>query len=928
MLANTARTLMVIPALTAVSRPAGPRPTSRSRLRARAPRIRGSVAALLLGLTGVVVAAISAWLLLGSGRAQFQPEVSGFAAPLVDLIAAAFVMRAASRAPRGRIRAAWALIGIGMVVYAMGDALWAWIAVIRLEDPFPSAADGAYVVFYPLVGAALLLFPSPALAKREAIRLIIDSAIVVLGGGMVVWHSLLGPLLGDPEMDLALQSLALGYPVGDLVLLFAVATIALRRPAGIDPRALVALVGGLALMFVADIAYGELELAGASGESWVDVTYMASSLAIALAGFSQAKIRPLAEDEATPRVGRALLLLPYVALAAGFAVLIAAAQSSGGGRVMELVQGAAGLTVLVLIRQEVINRDNARLLADSARLEAEARYRSLEGQASDTFLLVDAHGVVAYASWSLERVLDIDRSELVGRRITQLAHADDIEALTRFVGDTASGRPVAPLEWRVWTREGVWRLVETIPSNLLGDPAIGKIVLTTRDVGERTALRQQVAQAALRDALTGIPNRVLFEDRIAQAIAAEPRLGIPTSVLLLDLDGFSRLNGSFGHAVGDRVLREVARRLTATTRAVDTVARVGGDGFGILVGGTGTAAEAAGVAERVRVALLEPITEGSTTFELTACVGIATTDGVADADAGKLLRDADVAMTVARGRGHDQVVVFEPSMQHDLEGRFELEADLRHAIAAGELVVHYQPIVELATREIVAAEALVRWDHPTRGRLGPNAFIPLAEETGLIGEIGAWVLQEACHEVARWARLAPGRVPRVSVNLAAAQLADPQLPWHVQTTLAAAGAAPGWLTLEVTESVLVTDTLAAMECLQAIRALGIKISVDDFGTGYSSLSYLQQFPINHIKIDRSFVAPLDDPDKGPGLVPAIVEIGRALGMTTIAEGIETERELERLQEIGCTFGQGYLFGRPADAETMRALIRGPMVKAA
>jgi EAL domain-containing protein (putative c-di-GMP-specific phosphodiesterase class I) len=261
-------------------------------------------------------------------------------------------------------------------------------------------------------------------------------------------------------------------------------------------------------------------------------------------------------------------------------------------------------------------------------------------------------------------------------------------------------------------------------------------------------------------------------------------------------------------------------------------------------------------------------------------------------------------------------------MQQELEARFELEADLRRAIARHELILNYQPIVDLDTRELVGAEALVRWDHPTRGRLGPDLFIPLAEETGLIGDIGAWVLRTACVEVARWAARAPHRVPRVSVNLASAQVADASLPWTVQSALAQAGAAPGWLTLELTERQLVQDTSEVLERLHAIRALGVQISVDDFGTGYSSLAYLQHFPVSHIKIDRSFVTPLDDPEEGPGLAAAIVEIGRALGMSTIAEGIETERQLERLRAMGCPLGQGYLLGRPLESAAMLKLIAG------
>jgi diguanylate cyclase (GGDEF)-like protein len=467
----------------------------------------------------------------------------------------------------------------------------------------------------------------------------------------------------------------------------------------------------------------------------------------------------------------------------------------------------------------------------------------------------------------------------------------------------------------------VWRRVETVSANLLDDPTIGKIVLTTRDVRERKALTQQLTEVAFHDLLTGLPNRPLFVDRVRQALASAHRSAQPTSILKLDIDSFTRLNDSLGHATGDLILQEVGRRLTGAIRAADTVARMGGDEFAVLLDGSATATDALETAERMRSALREPMAMDGTTLELTVAIGIATSEAADDvADPTVLTRNAHVALSLAREGGHDRVVVFSPSMQQALRASFELESDLRLAIARHELVLNYQPICELATRELVGAEALVRWDHPTRGRIAPDVFIPIAEETGLIGDIGTWVLRTACLEVARWARRAPGQVPRVSVNLASAQVADPNLPWTVQSALAQAGAAPGWLTLELTERQLVQDTAEVLERLHSIKALGVQISIDDFGTGYSSLAYLQQFPVNHIKIDRSFVTPLDDPTQGPGLAGAIVEIGRALGMSTIAEGIETERQLERLLAAGCPLGQGYLLGRPVDAETMLSLV--------
>jgi diguanylate cyclase (GGDEF)-like protein len=431
----------------------------------------------------------------------------------------------------------------------------------------------------------------------------------------------------------------------------------------------------------------------------------------------------------------------------------------------------------------------------------------------------------------------------VGRPISRLVHADDADRIQAFIADVAAGRSVTqPLEWRLWDVTGVWRQVETIAANLLDDPSVGQIVLTTRDVRERKTLERQLTQVALHDLLTDLPNRTLFRDRVGHALASAARSQLHTTVLSLGLDSFRRVNESLGHTVGDQVLREVARRLRASVRAADTCARLGGDEFGVLLDGDSTPEDALAAAGRMLAAVREPIDLADNPIHLTASMGIFTA-APTGADAGSLLRRTGVARSVARNSGGDRAVVFEPAMQAAVETRFELESDLRRAIDQAEFVLNYQPIVDLATGELVGSEALVRWDHPTHGRIAPSVFIPLAEQTGLIDEIGTWVLRTACTEVTRWAQLSPGRVPRVSINLSGHQLADPQLAWTVQAAMAHAGAAPSWVTLELTESMLMQNSSAYVERLHAIRALGVQIAIDDFGTGYSSLAYLERFPL-------------------------------------------------------------------------------------
>ena len=894
---------------------------------ARAGR-RPSVAAVATVAIAIMVGiwlVATAWLLAGGDDQSTQRNVTDLVPPVLDLGAAAIVLLAARRAGTRRATMAWAMIGLSMAVYGAGDCLYAWFELGLDSVPFPSFADVAYVAYYPIVVVALLSFPSAAASGRERRRMAIDSAIVVIGGGMVIWQSVFRPALDSLDSDTIKSVLVLGYPAGDMVLLFGIASIALRRHAGVDGRALSALVGGLLLVLLADAGYSQLSLVGdPSTQHLTDVLYMASTVGVGAAGFFQLRSRHDAiRDEASTAIPRPLILLPYLALVAGYGTLMVSASGSVSETIGQLLLGAAVLTVAVLIRQELVLDDNSLLLADRARRDSEGRLRRIAGHASDAITLVDRSGVVTDANDAVRRILGLEPASLVGRSIVRLAHFEDAARLTALIADSAARRPGQDsLEWRLWDGDGVWRQVETVAANLLDDPSIGCIVLTTRDVRERKVLEQRLKQIALHDVLTGLPNRALFLDRVDRSLIDIGSPGRGTVVLSLNLNGFKLSNDSLGHPAGDRLLQEVARRLEATARAGDTCARLGGDEFAVLLDGPASADDGRAAAERILAALHEAFELPGASLHLTVRIGVAVAQS-GDDRAGGLLRNAGVAMSRARDEGRDKIVVFEPEMQEAVEGRFELEADLRRAVERKELVLQYQPIFDLETGELVSAEALVRWDHPVRGRLAPSVFIPLAEETGLVDEIGTWVLRTACAEVARWARMARGRVPRVSVNLSPHQLADPQLLWTIQAAIAQSGAVPAWLALEVTESLLMENTGSVVDQLHAIRSLGVSLSIDDFGTGYSSLAYLDQFPMSHIKIDRSFVTPLEDPARDAGVVRAIVEIGRSMGMATIAEGIETPAQLERLRALGCGLGQGFLLGRPLDDLAIRAIVAHP-----
>ena len=721
--------------------------------------------ALVVCIWGVAVA----WLTFDLGGPATQRGLADVGEAALDLLAGLIVLWAARRAQIRRVRLGWAILGIATIAYAVGDGMWAWLDLVGGSASSPSLADIAYVAYYPLVVSALFIFQRSVSFRRDTVRFAVDSLIVVVGGGIVVWHTLFRPVLESLDPNPLSAALALGYPIGDLVLLFGVAAIALRHPPDIEPAALTALVGGLGLMFVADVGYGQLNLTGSYGlVRWPDTMYLSSTLLIALAGYFQA--HPSAASEGRGRaMSRWLLGLPYITLAAGYWVLIALAVGRVTGELTEVLFGVVVLTAMVLVRQELVLRDNSRLLAEQARRESEERFRALTANSSDAVVLVDRNGVVTDATPVVGRVLGVDASKLIGHPISRFVHADDVEPARAFIADIAAGRSVVqPVEWRLWDAAGVWRQVETIAANRLDDPSVGQIVLTTRDVRDRKALERQLTQFALHDFLTDLPNRTLFYDRVGQALASGAVAGRNTTVISVGLDGFRLINERLGHDMGDRVMQEVSRRLRAAAGAADTCARMGSDEFAVLLDGTSTPAGAAAAADLILAAIRKPIGVAEGSIGLTASVGVSTA-APDESDAGALLRSAEVARSVAKSSGGDRVAVFDPAMREAAPARFELEADLRHANVQTEFVLNYQPIVDLRTGELVGAEALVRWDHPTLGRISPSVFIPLAEQSGQIDEIGNWVLQTACGQAARWASLSPGRVPRVSINVSAHQ---------------------------------------------------------------------------------------------------------------------------------------------------------------
>jgi diguanylate cyclase (GGDEF)-like protein len=454
---------------------------------------------------------------------------------------------------------------------------------------------------------------------------------------------------------------------------------------------------------------------------------------------------------------------------------------------------------------------------------------------------------------------------------------------------------------------GVWLVMGLMAFGLVQVLARGR-ARALRMVEEKTG---QLRHQALHDALTGLPNRALIMDRAEQMLAHARRNGTEASAMFMDLDGFKGVNDTFGHPVGDELLRTVAARIGEVLRETDTIGRLGGDEFVVLVEGG-----AAQIAERILEVLREPFDLGTgSEISLTTSIGIATGDREAAKD---LLRDADIALYEAKGAGRNRYAEFRHEMHIAAHDRLALENDLRGAIAREELFLVYQPILDLDTGEIAAVEALLRWQHSTRGLVPPTEFIALAEESGLIVEIGAWVLSTACRQAAVW--VAKGTPTRMSVNVSARQLDDPSLLGTVSRALRDTGLDGDHLMLEITETALMRDPAAAADLLRQLKTYGVHVAIDDFGTGYSSLAYLQQLPVDSLKIDRTFIAASARSRDSDPLIQTLVQLGRSLGLRTVAEGIEDEAQLAHLRELGCDNGQGYLFAPPLEVAALERLL--------
>jgi diguanylate cyclase (GGDEF)-like protein/PAS domain S-box-containing protein len=860
---------------------------------------------------------------LGAGGRTVAVYVSDLGT-LAAASAAAYACLSAAQKADGKLRWVWTLLGLSALCWAVGQLAWSWYELVGGESaPTPSVADAGMLVAVPLAVAGMLMF-SPgdrSVSAAGRLRTLVDGAIIALSALTMSWVVVLSSVFHSPGGGFQ-HDVRLAHPLSDVLVVTVVLYVLLLRRRRRDELVVPALVGA-ALVAIAlsssASAYLTAEGRHAGG------TLAAAGWIVGFALLAVAPGRRYAVPAGAVESRPSGTILPFVA--GGAAVVttsLAQADDVASDRFLSWLRWA--LIFALVLRQAFTLLENASL---TNRLEqrlrelrvSKARFEALVSHSSDVVTVVDPNGIVLYQSESIQRVFGHAADGFVGEPVATMmtdAIAPRFLATLESLFATTSG--VRVLAIQVLDAEGRLRDAEMTMTNLLADPAVGGIVLNTRDVSERKLLEDRLVHEASHDSLTQLANRSLFRQRVDKELRKNEGRPAKLTILFLDLDGFKEVNDSLGHATGDALLIQVAERLHSCVRPVDTVARLGGDEFAVLIADTSSERAGAAVADRIAKALSEPFKLRGREIEVGASIGIAATDQDVD-DADHLLRNADLAMYRAKATGTGGFERYHPRLHVALVERLQLEAELRQALAEDELELHYQPTLSLGSGRIQGVEALARWKHPRRGYVPPGEFIPLAEQTGLIRRLGCFGLRVACRQLAEWQREFPEYEQlTMSVNISGRHLEDPSLIDDVQDALAESGIQPSQLVLEMTESVLMDHTQANVELLARLKEIGVGLAIDDFGTGYSSLAYLHRFPADVIKIDRSFVERLGGSESDTELLRTIVQLGQSLRMVTVAEGVETAEQALALQQMGCELAQGFHFHRPLTPQALQQLL--------
>ncbi|MEU8244532.1 EAL domain-containing protein [Actinoplanes missouriensis] len=879
----------------------------------------GDKAALLDALVPTVGLGLLAWVywiapFTRSAELTTLEKVVSIGYPLGDVLVLAMILRMLTGS--GRKPGAVSTIGIAMVGLLVSDVFYG-------QDQLNSAwelggpVDFGWIVFYASMGYAALR-PS----MRELTEQAGPSAETGMGRHRLFWLS--AAALIAPAV------LAVEYAQGR--------EVEIARGGVVDAPVI---AGAAALMFllvlarVADLAVAQrqagtreraLREAGAVLFAAADEHDLAIGVQNAVARLMPAD-QPYHLELATPRPGRADAVVTWMAAAdlpedlssGGFANVLHCPQPLTGDRHGVIVLGAPDAvlrslrgSVETLGAQIASVLERIALTHEVSRRDSEAYFRTLIQSAADVIMILDEDGTIRYASPSAGTLFGggDPTGRIFADRLTPDARITLRDTLARVEQGAGDLEGVALAALRGERRVEI----ECDLRDLRDDPTVRGIVVTLRDVTEQRRLEDDLTHQAYHDSLTGLANRVLFRNRLEQAHAAAARDGSTLGVLFIDLDDFKEVNDTLGHAVGDQLLIAVAQRITATIGAGSTAARMGGDEFAVLVGQCHRPDAAEDVAARLVAALAAPIelADGEGGVHLVsgaASVGVATNSEAANAT--EMLRHADLALYLAKGLGKGGWQRYQSDLHTAMVQRLEMRTQLIEAIEGEQFVLQYQPIVELADQRITGVEALVRWQHPARGLLGPFHFVEAAEESGAIVGIGTWVLREALRQFAEWKAADPsGTLRYVSVNVSPRQFRSPDFADVVRQALADTGARPEWLLLEITESLVLRDADKVLADLKALRALGVRVAIDDFGTGYSSLSYLRQMPVDVLKLDKSFIDDIVHSRQQHALVDTIITLAGNLDLAVVAEGIEETGQHAALDTMGCQYGQGYLFAKP------------------
>ncbi|MEU4574448.1 putative bifunctional diguanylate cyclase/phosphodiesterase [Nonomuraea sp. ATR24] len=858
-------------------------------------------AAAAIGAAGFAAA------LLAGGPALVIGAVAGCLAALLATVS----LLAASVRPAEHPSAA-----LGIRWMAGGAAIWAAGVALR---PFTdsstfmvSFAELLVLLGTVLTGGGALVAagrrPPAALVLRQLIDAYLCAASLFLIGWVVALRHVY-----EATADPALFAFAMLPPMLALVATCAVAPSVAAVRSAAWPLGL-ASVGVLATTTVAGMATAVARLDGGAPPVWSMVITPVAFLLLAAVPWLRPRQVTAAQapDNLVDALPLALVAVATVTMLAHLAGGMRQPPATG------VVAVAASVVLLLLLRVFVLSGANARLRTLVSL--GDTQLRELAESTGDVVLICDYDGMVHEIGDGIEVTYGYRPEDVIGGSIFDYIHPEDVPHIQSALhgmgpdGDDEEASPGACLiACRVRAADGTWRPTESVATRHAGGE--DQVLVTTRDISDEEALRNQVAHLTFHDGITGLPNRSYFEERTREVLTG--RSVGQVAVIFLDLDGFTSVNDSVGHASGDYLLGQAARRLRGAVRHDDTLARWGGDEFAVLLETGGEAQLAVDLAERlVRAVSQEPFRVADRDVALTASVGVAFAED--DLPAGDLIRNADVAMARAKELGGRRVEVFAAQMHADVLRRLELAADLQRALIEQQFAIEYQPVVDLATSRVTAVEALVRW---WRGSVfvPPDQFLGPAEDTGLIVPLGEWILREACREVAAW-RASSWDIG-LSLNLSARQITAPRFVETVREALEESGLPASALTLEVIEEMLVEDAEETVKRLSELRALGVRLAIDDFGTGYASLAFLRQLPVDMIKIDPSFVSGLGRDDTLTLLTRTIVRLGHDLGLTVVAEGIERPEQLELLREMGCMKGQGFLVARPMAARGVDSLMR-------